>query len=164
MLYHKDLFKLAIFYEGAKLLRAFLQRGQMTESLFTEGPKNWGAFLQYDLQAMCYRSLKSNSYFVDYPLSNGYYPWSKLIPNLQKQLCELDLWVMCCTEMVRWRLFECSLCMTRFEQRNIKWHNLTKPPSAWFLYLLSFCCCYYKIILSLSSFLFTICQEKWQQI
>ena len=41
-------FILMIFYEGAKLLRAFLQRGQITEGLFTEGPKNWGAFLQYD--------------------------------------------------------------------------------------------------------------------
>ena len=33
-------FILMIFYEGAKLLRAFLQRGQITEGLFTEGPKN----------------------------------------------------------------------------------------------------------------------------
>ena len=31
-------FILMIFYEGAKLLRAFLQRGQITEGLFTEGP------------------------------------------------------------------------------------------------------------------------------
>ena len=31
-------FILMFFYEGAKLLRAFLQRGQITEGLFTEGP------------------------------------------------------------------------------------------------------------------------------
>ena len=37
-------FILMIFYEGAKLLRAFLQRGQITEGLFTEGPKTEGPF------------------------------------------------------------------------------------------------------------------------